>query len=72
MSIKVIGKDSLCGIVAISITVSLRKHYAVHIIMDGSEFINADIETDDLHEIVHSEESLEYMFPGIMKLARTA
>lgn len=72
MSMKVIGIDKLCGITVVSITVNLRQHYAVYVMMSNNKLINADIQTDDLHEIIYSEESLEHMFPGIMEQVRTA
>ena len=68
MAMKVIARDKLCGITVVSVIVNLRKHYAVYIFMDEKGFINADVQTDDLHEIIRSEESLEGLFPGIMKL----
>ena len=72
MAFKLIGRDKLCGIVTVSISVNLRKHYAVLVVMDGNRFINADVTTDDLHEIIFTEESLEGLFPGIMELVRAA
>jgi len=72
MSMKVVGIDKLCGITVVSITVNLRKHYAVWVMMSNNRLVNADIQTDDLHEIIYTEESLEGMFPGIMNIVRTA